>query len=85
LLIGRTPSVDGRPNFSRSAASDPVPQSGRLISVSSDTSRTSPTVFQVSSSERVLDPGGKYYAFDRHIVRQLWSGSDHRTLGRLSN
>ena len=41
--------------------------------------------FQVGCSESVLDPGGKQYAFDRRIVRQFWSGSEHRTLGRLSN
>jgi hypothetical protein len=35
LLTGRTPSVDGRPNFSRRSESEPFPKSGRLISVSS--------------------------------------------------
>ena len=41
--------------------------------------------FQVGCSEKGLDPGGKQYAFDRRIVRQFWSGSELRTLGRLSN
>ena len=41
--------------------------------------------FQVGCSESVLDPGGKQYAFNRRIVQQFWSGSEHRTLGRLSN
>src|SRR6266852_1126866 len=41
--------------------------------------------FQVGCSESVLDPGGKQYPFNRRIVRQFWSGSEHRTLGRLSN
>jgi hypothetical protein len=36
LLSGLTPSVDGSLNFARSAASDPFPKSGRLMSVSSD-------------------------------------------------
>src|SRR6266852_3844588 len=41
--------------------------------------------FQVGCSESVLDPGGKQYPFNRRIVLQFWSGSEHRTLGRLSN
>src|SRR6202022_454357 len=41
--------------------------------------------FQVGCSESVLAPRGKQYAFNRRIVRQFWSGSEHRTLGRLSN
>src|SRR6266540_3426642 len=78
------PSVDGSPNFLRRSESEPFPKSGRLISVSSDISRTAPTVSGRLLGE-VLDPGGKQYAFDRRIVRQFWSGSEHRTLGRLSN
>src|ERR1700738_2442066 len=46
LLNGLTPSVDGRPNFSRRSESEPFPKSGRLISVASDASRTWPTVFR---------------------------------------
>src|SRR5216683_8115084 len=46
LPKGLTPSVDGRPNFLRRSESGPFPKSGRLISVSSDISRTSPTVFR---------------------------------------
>src|SRR5438876_6188436 len=41
-----TPSVYGRPNFLRRSESEPFPKTGRLISVSSDISRTSPTVFR---------------------------------------
>lgn len=41
-----TPSVDGSPNFLRRSESEPFPKSGRLISVSTDISRTSPTVFR---------------------------------------
>lgn len=46
LTNGRTPWLDGRPNFSRRSESDALPKSGRLMSVSSDISRTSPTVFR---------------------------------------
>jgi hypothetical protein len=80
-----TPSVDGRPNFMRRSESEPLAKSGRLISVSSDVSRTSPTVFRPAAWQGVLDPGGKKDTFDRHIVRQLGSASDQRTRGRLSN
>src|ERR1700676_2574354 len=43
LFIGLTPSVDGRPNFLRRSESEPLPKSGRPISISSDIWRTSPT------------------------------------------
>jgi hypothetical protein len=46
LLKGLTPSVDGSPNFLRRSESEPFPKSGRLIGVSSDISRTSPSVFR---------------------------------------
>jgi hypothetical protein len=55
LVIGRTPSHVGRPNVSRSSASELFPKAGRLINVSSDVSRTSPG-FQARREQRVLDP-----------------------------
>jgi hypothetical protein len=42
LSNGLTASHEGKPNFLRRSESEPLPKSGRLISFSSDTSRTSP-------------------------------------------
>lgn len=41
-----TPSAEGRPSFSRKKARDPGPKSGKLRSVASEASRTSPIDFK---------------------------------------
>src|ERR1700704_4423045 len=46
LLTGLTPSVDGRPKVSRRWATEVIPRAWKLSSISSDVSRTSPTVFR---------------------------------------
>src|ERR1700692_3912419 len=65
LLFGRTPSVDGRPSVSRRWATEPLPRSGKLRSVSSDVSRTSPihfipaafSAFRIRLTNRTLSMG----------------------------
>lgn len=42
---GRTPSVEGRPSFSRKKDTEPGPRSGMLRSVASEASRISPIFF----------------------------------------
>jgi hypothetical protein len=48
---GLTPSVDGRPNLSRSWATEVFPKSGSASSAASDISRTSPTVFRPAANK----------------------------------
>ena len=50
-----TPSVEGRPSFSRKKATDPGPKSGKLRSVASEASRTPPINFIPAAA---WDPGG---------------------------
>ena len=47
---GRTPSVDGRPSVSRRSATEPRPRSGKLSNISSDASRTLPTVLKPAAA-----------------------------------
>jgi hypothetical protein len=47
---GVTPSHDGRPSVSRRWATEPFPRSWKLSSVSSEISRTSPTVFRPAAA-----------------------------------
>ena len=46
LPSGVTPSVDGRPKVLRRCPTEPCPRSGKLSNISSDASRTSPTVLK---------------------------------------
>src|SRR5260370_19188544 len=50
LLSGLTPSVDGRPSVSRRWAAEVFPRSWQLSSVSSEISRTSPTVLRLAAA-----------------------------------
>src|SRR5258708_30363238 len=50
LLSGLTPSVDGRPSVSRRWATEVFPRSWKLSSVSSEISRTSPTVLRPAAA-----------------------------------
>ena len=47
---GLTPSQDARPSVSRRWATEPFPRSWKLSSVSSEISRTSPTVFRPAAA-----------------------------------
>jgi hypothetical protein len=46
FLLGLTPSRDDRPKVSRRCVTDPDPRSGRPSNISSEASRTSPTVLK---------------------------------------
>ena len=52
LLKGLTPSQDGRPSVSRRCETEPRPKSGKLSNISSDASRTLPTVLKPAAARR---------------------------------
>jgi hypothetical protein len=54
LPDGVTPSHDGRPNVSRSWATEDFPKSGSASNASSAISRTSPTVFRAAANNASL-------------------------------
>jgi 8-oxo-dGTP diphosphatase len=58
LLGGLTPSVDGKPRGSRRWATDPLPKSLKLSSVSFEISRTSPTVSRPAATSTLRIRGG---------------------------
>jgi hypothetical protein len=65
--------------------SEPLAKSGRLISVSSDVFRTSPTVFRSAARREFWILVENRTRSIGILSRQLGSGSDQWTRGRLSN
>jgi hypothetical protein len=53
-----TPSQEGRPNVSRRCATERRPSFGKLTNISSDASRTSPTVFKPAAASAFGMRGG---------------------------
>jgi hypothetical protein len=76
---GRTPSVEGRPSFSRRWAREPGPRSGKLRSVASEVSRISPTVFMPAALSALRIPVENRTLSMRVASGSSGAGLEHRS------